>query len=290
MRLSFVEMCGFRGFRKPVRIGFAESFTIIDGRNGVGKSTIFDAIEFALTGTLSKYGDAKALRESVENYIWWIGESVPPEERYVEVGFTDAEGEIRVRRTPLGVANEKMVPDLSARLCNLTVAPKASLAQLCITSMIRDEQITSLSLDMGETDRYSLLRDALGASDAEWWITRAASLQAAAKKRMASTERDVTTANTDLTNASRRLDTVRASLASDDAVAKATHRLRAFTGTDTTADQLVGPTRERIARARSEIAALVSLLDEWPNTDEERGRQPDLLAQPSCEPSRRRNC
>jgi chromosome segregation protein len=42
MKLAFVHVCGFRGYRKPVRIDFADGFTIIDGRNGVGKSTIVD--------------------------------------------------------------------------------------------------------------------------------------------------------------------------------------------------------------------------------------------------------
>ena len=74
MRLSFVEISGFRGYRSPVRIDFAEDFTIIDGRNGVGKSTIFDAIEFVLTGDLSKYRESKALQESISDYIWWVGD------------------------------------------------------------------------------------------------------------------------------------------------------------------------------------------------------------------------
>ena len=48
MKLAYVDLCGFRGYRKRLRIDFAEDFTIIDGRNGVGKSTIFDAVEYAL--------------------------------------------------------------------------------------------------------------------------------------------------------------------------------------------------------------------------------------------------
>jgi len=87
MKLAYVNLCGFRGYRKPVRIDFSEGFTIIDGRNGVGKSTIFDAVEFALTGSIGKYGDAKAAGESVADYLWWRGEGPPPEEYFVEVGF-----------------------------------------------------------------------------------------------------------------------------------------------------------------------------------------------------------
>ena len=278
MRLSFVNLCGFRGFRSPVRIDFAEDFTIIDGRNGVGKSTIFDAIEFALTGGLTKYGDAKALRESVGDYVWWAGGGDAPDERFVEVGFIDSEGQISVRRTPLELENETSLRDLTGRLCDLRVAPAASISQLCTTSIIRDEQITTLSLDMGETERYTLLRDALGASDAEKWITRAAGLVAAAKKRTALAEREVTQANADLSTALRRLDEARASLASDEAVLKAAAHLREFTGVDAAADQLAGPTRGRIARVRSEISGILRLTDEWPKAVEEQARQTELQA------------
>jgi chromosome segregation protein len=37
MRLASVDICGFRGYRKRLRLEFADRFTIIDGRNGVGK-------------------------------------------------------------------------------------------------------------------------------------------------------------------------------------------------------------------------------------------------------------
>ena len=47
MILEFVELCGFRGFRDKVRVDFGRGFTVITGRNGVGKSTLCDAVEFA---------------------------------------------------------------------------------------------------------------------------------------------------------------------------------------------------------------------------------------------------
>ena len=86
MKLVFVDLCGFRGYRRQLRVDFGPRFTVIDGRNGVGKSTLFDAVEFALTGTIGKYNDAKSAGETVADYIWWKGEGSPPTERYVEVG------------------------------------------------------------------------------------------------------------------------------------------------------------------------------------------------------------
>ncbi len=55
MRLDYLELCGFRGFRERQRVDFGPGFTVICGRNGVGKSTLCDAVEFALTGQIDKY-------------------------------------------------------------------------------------------------------------------------------------------------------------------------------------------------------------------------------------------
>ena len=71
MRLDFIELSGFRGFREKVRIDFGAGFTVLSGRNGVGKSTVFDAVEFALTGSIDKYAVEKAAKESIADYLWW---------------------------------------------------------------------------------------------------------------------------------------------------------------------------------------------------------------------------
>ena len=175
MKLAFVAMCGFRGYRKSVRIDFGERFTIIDGRNGVGKSTIFDAIEFGLTGTLAKFDEVHVGREMIGTYLWWTGDGPPPEDRYVEIGFRNGENEFTIRRTQITGPADDELGALTAQLCDLALAPANPLNQLSMTSIIRDEQITALSLDLKETDRYALLRDALGANDAETWIARGGS-------------------------------------------------------------------------------------------------------------------
>ena len=35
MKLAYVDLCGFRGYHKRLRIEFPDGFTVIDGRNGV---------------------------------------------------------------------------------------------------------------------------------------------------------------------------------------------------------------------------------------------------------------
>lgn len=76
MKLDFIEVSGFRGFRDKVRIEFGGGFTVISGRNGVGKSAICDAIEFALTGQIGKYTVESAAKENASDYYWWRGTGV----------------------------------------------------------------------------------------------------------------------------------------------------------------------------------------------------------------------
>jgi chromosome segregation protein len=93
MKLDFIEVCGFRGFREKVRVIFGSGFTVITGRNGVGKSTLFDAVEYALTGSIDKYTVEKAAQESLSDYLWWRGVG-RADAHYVTVAFKGDAGEV----------------------------------------------------------------------------------------------------------------------------------------------------------------------------------------------------
>lgn len=276
MKLAYLELCGFRGYRKRLRLDFAEDFTIIDGRNGVGKSTIFDAIEFLLTGEISRYRDIKADRETVADYVWWTGKGNPPEARYVKAGFLDGDEVFGIRRTefepPDGAALEHIVDGL----CDLGSAPQNPIYQLCSSSIIRDEQIAALSLDLSEAERYALLRDSLGASDARKWIERGAQLVSTTKNRLQEAQRNVTSLSSDLTAATRRVDDLRANLIADDVLANAARRAQAFTKSEKAVDQLAGPVREWIAQTNAEIEALRTLASQWKATEQARTSVPEL--------------
>lgn len=160
MILDFVEVCGFRGFREKVRINFGRGFTVIDGRNGVGKSTVCDAVEFALTGSIDKYTVEKAARETFRDYIWWRGEG-SPSAHYVTAGFVMGDGRpFAVTRTREKGA-DRSAEEIFATLCS-TSAPENAVVQLVKTTIIRDEWIAALSLDLTETERFELVRSALG--------------------------------------------------------------------------------------------------------------------------------
>ena len=160
MRLDFVEICGFRGFRENIRIEFGSGFTVISGRNGVGKSTLCDAIEFALTGSIEKYTVEKSAKESLSDYLWWRGKGTPPA-HYVTASFKDEEGEhLTVTRTREAGA-DKTPAQIEAALC-FGPKPDGAIHQLCKTSILRDEWITALSVDLTELDRFEFVRSALG--------------------------------------------------------------------------------------------------------------------------------
>jgi len=259
VKLAYISLCGFRGYRKPVRIEFSESFTILDGRNGVGKSTIFDAVEFALTGTLDKYSDAKADGETVADYIWWNGGSPTPDAHYVEVGFEDVDGIVTLRRTRLEAPSEGDLEALTFRLCDRATMPKSPLNQLCASSIIRDEHISAMSLDLSEAERYARLREALGATDAGDWLDRGSKLLSAARKRVQAAAVEADAANKDAASATKRIDEVRASLQDEAVLSAAAGRLRALVGTAVPLDRLAEPVREWMAATAGALRGLSDL-------------------------------
>lgn len=179
MRLDFIEVCGFRGFRDLVRINFGRGFTVITGRNGVGKSTLCDAVEFAITGSIDKYAVEKAAKESLSDYLWWRGEGVP-KAHYVTASFVDDSGNPFTITRTRERGSDRSPEEIRAALCR-EAAPDDALRQLTRTSIIRDEWIAALSLDLTETERFDLVRSALGALEGSEAGSRAKEVVTAAE-------------------------------------------------------------------------------------------------------------
>ncbi len=172
MRLDHVEVCGFRGFRDRLRVDFGAGFTVISGRNGVGKSTLCDAVEFALTGGIGKYAVEKAAKESLNDYLWWRGEGAPAA-HYVKAAFIGEDGANFVVTRTRASGADKSHEEIESALCRGT-KPDNALLELCKTSIIRDEWIAALSLDLSDTARFDLVRSALGSTEGADFAARAA--------------------------------------------------------------------------------------------------------------------
>ena len=113
MKVLSIDLCGFRGCRGRLMLEFASGFTILTGSNGSGKSTILDAIDFALIGAISKYEDTSGEKgEKSSDYEWWRGDSHPPD-RYVNL-VLQGEG----RRTPVesSAGGQAMLKSLACQI------------------------------------------------------------------------------------------------------------------------------------------------------------------------------
>ncbi len=160
MKLRRIHIEGFRGALKPIQVKFGEAFTIVSGRNGTGKSTICDALEYVLTGTLERFQTETEKGERIEDYLWWRGLG-SPNERIVSLTFVDDSGnEHTLSRGP----DSQDSFSAAELLYDVSNAPEFALSRLCQTSILRDETITRFSTDMSETDRFEFVNRAIGLS------------------------------------------------------------------------------------------------------------------------------
>ena len=137
MKLSFVEISGFRGFKHKTRFNLPSGFVVLTGRNGVGKSTVLDAVDFVLTGTINKYTVKDAKGGGLDEHIWWVGEGTP-ESHYASVGFVDEHDEefVVTRSRERGLDTPTDV--FARRLC-LGEYPAATWPETLVqTTLIRD--------------------------------------------------------------------------------------------------------------------------------------------------------
>jgi len=161
MKLQFIELQGFRGFREKRRFDLPAGFSVLSGRNGSGKSTMLDAVDFAITGTVNKFAVREARGGGLQEHIWWIG-SGKASAHYVSVGFVDEHGKtFRITRTR-EQGCDKTPQEILVFLCSKREAANSSLETLMKTTLIRDELIAGLSLDLPEQARFAAVRAAIG--------------------------------------------------------------------------------------------------------------------------------
>lgn len=161
MKLEFVELAGFRGFRDKARFDLASGFTVLCGRNGTGKSTLLDAVDFAITGTINKFSVKGPRGGGLDEHIWWVGGG-KAEAHFVSVGFVSDRGERFVVNRSRERGSDTEPQDIIERLFSKGSAQRASIETLMQTTLIRDELIASLSMDLPEQARFAAVRTAIG--------------------------------------------------------------------------------------------------------------------------------
>lgn len=207
--------------------------------------------------------------------MWWSGEGDVLADRFGEIGFRDGDDVIAVRRTPLDTETAD-IGGLAAKLFDRDFAPKNAMSQLCASTIIRDEHIARLSLDLKEVDRFTLLRDAIGAVDADDWIRRAQALASAAATKVKAVSAEVEQANAAVAASVRQIDQARSALPATSLLSQAASRLQATLRTTAPADQLSEVARRRIAEIATALDIAQSLLNRQPDTDRARRALPAL--------------
>lgn len=164
MKLEFIEMEGFRGFLHRVRFDIPPGFLVIVGRNGVGKSTILDAVDFALTGTINKFDVERARGGGLLEHLWWVGDG-RAERHFVSVGFVDGTGSRFVVTRYRDKPDAEGLVDVLCRMHDERVAAGDPVggSALMKTTLIRDEFISASSLDLPGQQRFNTVRAAIGA-------------------------------------------------------------------------------------------------------------------------------
>ena len=161
MRLAFIEIAGFRGFKEKARFDLPAGFAVLTGRNGVGKSTVLDAVDFVLTGTINKYVVTDAKGGGLDEHLWWVGEGTA-ENHYVTIGFVDNDGRLFVVTRSRERGLDPAVEEIEDKLCEENSRVQNWAETLIRTSLIRDETIAALSLDLPEQARFNAVRAAIG--------------------------------------------------------------------------------------------------------------------------------
>jgi chromosome segregation protein len=223
MKLDFVEISGFRGFKNKTTFQFPSGFAVLTGRNGAGKSSVFDAVDFALTGTINKYQVTEARGGGLNDHIWWVGDG-KPDAQYVLIGFSDTHGNrFQVRRS-----RDKGLEAPESQIASLLCQPELNIPlwpqTLMQTTLIRDEMIAALSLDLTEQQRFSAVQAAMGGLRGTDHSERTKSILRAAEAALAAQKKKVDSAQGELGRALGSLTEAR-SLAANSSELREVQRL-----------------------------------------------------------------
>jgi chromosome segregation protein len=245
MKLKFVELAGFRGFKGTTRFELPEGFVVLTGRNGAGKSTVLDAVEFVLTGTISKYSVRGAKGGGLEEHIWWLGEGTASN-HYVTLGLVDEVGEVVITRSRSGGLDYNL-EELASKLCTTHTLVPHWPQTLVQTTLIRDETIAALSLDLPEQARFAAVRAAVSGLTGRDYSDRMATILRATVQVKESQERRVFDLRVELGRALTTLTEARS----------AADRMTDVAGARETVERLappmLGPPNERASQFRSYI-------------------------------------
>lgn len=262
MRISFVELAGFRGFKDKTRFEFPAGFVVLTGRNGAGKSTVLDAIDFALTGTIDKFAEKRAKGGGLDSHIWWLGDG-QPSEYFVKVGFTNTSGdEFAITRTrDRGI--DPSLEDIASVLCTGSVSGEWTRT-LMQTTLIRDETLASLSMDLPEQARFEAVRAAIGGLTGPDHSTRTAALLSAAKTAKETQDEKVSLLQAELGRTLSTLTEARSAADRQPDVAEAEAAIKQLApDLEATSGDLSEKLRRRLAERKQSSHSIAEIIEQF---------------------------
>jgi exonuclease SbcC len=212
MRPLRLDMAGFAVFRDPTTVDFTDTdFFALVGPTGAGKSTVLDAICFALYGTVPRWGDRRAIANALapsasEARVRLVFESSG--DRYVAARVVRRDGKGRVSTSQAGLELLPAGFDLrrfdtgleAADLGEVLAGTPAEMepAVLAAVGLPYEQFVTCVVLPQGEfaeflhakpATRQQILVNLLGLSVYERVRERAGALAAAADAQVQAVDR-----------------------------------------------------------------------------------------------------
>lgn len=118
MKIVMLEIEAFRGYRERVRFDFsASSVILLYGPNGHGKTSFFDAIEWALSGNLFRFSESTDER----NQSRFIGNSFTRRQPCVHLELFDESSNVKVKIVRTGTASARAQSDYGASRLSLDI-------------------------------------------------------------------------------------------------------------------------------------------------------------------------
>lgn len=167
---------------------------------------------------------------------------------YVTASFKGDSGEVFTITRSRESGADKTPAEIEAALCR-NERPDDALRQLCRTSIIRDEWIAALSVDLSETERFELVRGALGLGQGSDFGAKAKAVLKAAEAAHASRQATYIEARNQLTRALAQLAEAKDAIARTGDVSAAIQTL--IDATPDAPQELVA----RLAAGRASLAA-----------------------------------
>lgn len=136
---------------------FEDGLNIFDGPNGYGKTSVFDAIEFVITGTIKRITENKAINGSLKyNHIFLANDSrkdtIIKSEFYIKDAFNDSHK----------IVIAKKIPGVRTTVSSVDRNPK-KLAEITETYLLPSFETEELR------DDYLIPRDQLASKQIEWF-------------------------------------------------------------------------------------------------------------------------